>query len=418
VINYAQIFNGLQQRDSSHKTGQVPVSKDANSLAVDYWFIGPVICLLCLGVVMTGSASIGISDKEMNQPLYFFIRQIMYVGIGLFTAFCVLQIPMSLWQKTGPYFLVAVIALLVLVMVPGIGSHINGSTRWISFGVANLQPSEFAKLFFIIYLAGYMVRRKDELRTTLKGFLIPVLLLTVTSFLLFIEPDFGAIVVLATTVFGMLFLAGVRLLHFSIFVAVVVIALVVMAFTEPYRIERLVTFLNPWDHPFDSGFQLTQALIAFGRGEWFGVGLGASVQKLFYLPEAHTDFVFAVIAEELGLAGSFVVIGLFAVVIWKIFCVGAQAEKIENYFAAHLAYGIGLLVSLQVIINLGVNMGVLPTKGLTLPLMSYGGSSMLSVCIALAMIVRIKYEVGLYVNSELPVGKATIRRSGNRSRRR
>ncbi len=419
MINYAQIFSGVQQRDQSRSASRTSSPKDRQSLVIDYWFIGPVICLLCIGVVMTGSASIGISDKEMNQPLYYLIRQIIYVGVGLLLAFCALQVRLSIWKKSGPYLLVGAIMLLILVVIPGIGLQINGSARWINLGVVNLQPSEFAKLFFVIYLAGYLERRKEEIRETLKGFLIPVVLLTMTSLLLFIEPDFGAIVVLAATVFGMLFLAGVRLSHFSIFVAVVVAALVAMAFSAPYRIERLVTFLNPWDDPFDSGFQLTQALIAFGRGEWFGVGLGSSVQKLFYLPEAHTDFVFAVIAEELGLAGSFIVIGLFSIVIWKIFCVAAQAEKIGNSFAAHLAYGIGLWLGLQVIINIGVNMGVLPTKGLTLPLMSYGGSSMVAVCVALAIVVRINHEVsGLLCASptKFPT-KKNVRYAGQHSRR-
>lgn len=394
MIDYAQIFGGSQRRDSPRNATRTSSQKEnTQALLIDYWFIGPLVCLLCIGVVMTGSASIGISDKETNQPLYYLMRQISYIGVGLLLAFCVLQVRLSVWQRFGPYLLVGAIILLILVLIPGIGLQINGSARWINLGLVNLQPSEFAKLFFVIYLAGYLERRKEEIQKTLKGFLIPVVLLTMTSLLLFVEPDFGAIVVLAATVFGMLFLAGVRLLHFSIFVAVVVAALVIMSFSAPYRIERLVTFLNPWDDPFDSGFQLTQALIAFGRGEWFGVGLGSSVQKLFYLPEAHTDFVFAVIAEELGLAGSFIVIGLFSVVIWKIFCVASLAEKIENSFAAHLAYGIGLWLGLQVIINLGVNMGVLPTKGLTLPLMSYGGSSMVAVCVALAIVVRINHEV-------------------------
>ncbi|NOX42204.1 MAG: putative lipid II flippase FtsW [Gammaproteobacteria bacterium] len=418
MINYAKIFDGFWQRKQpgSRSTSQRSSSQNnkTQSLILDYWFVGSVVCLLCIGVVMTGSASIGISDKVMHQPLYFLTRQIAYVGVGLLLAFCVLQVRLSFWQKSGPFLLIGAITLLILVVVPGIGLQVNGSARWISLGFVNLQPSEFTKLFFIIYLSGYLVRRGEEIRETLKGFLIPIVLLTITSLLLFAEPDFGAVVVLSATVFGMLFLAGVRLLHFTVFVAVVIAALVGMAFSAPYRMQRLTTFLNPWDDPFNSGFQLTQALIAFGRGEWFGVGLGASVQKLFYLPEAHTDFVFAVIAEELGLAGSFIVIGLFSIVVWRILYVASQAEKIGNCFAAYLAYGIGLWLSLQVIINLGVNMGVLPTKGLTLPLMSYGGSSMVMVCISLAIVMRIFYEVH---NEGESSGKNAFR-SNKRNKRR
>ena len=388
MSSYVQIANSLSRR-----IGQRSKKAGAQPFAIDYWFFGAVISLLCIGVVMTGSASISIAEREMQQPLYYLFRQLIYIGIGVVAAYCVLHIPLVFWEKTGPYFLVGAIALLVAVLVPGIGLQVNGSTRWINLGVANLQPSEFVKLFFVVYLAGYLVRRKKEIRETLKGFVKPVALLTLTSLLLFAEPDFGAVVVLSATVFGMLFLAGVRLLHFSMFVFIVFSALVAMALSAPYRMERLTTFLNPWDDPFNSGFQLTQALIAFGRGEWLGVGLGGSVQKLFYLPEAHTDFVFAVIAEELGLLGSFVVIGLFSIVIWRTFTIASIAEQAGKRFAAYLAYGVGLWFSLQVIINLGVNMGVLPTKGLTLPLMSYGGSSMVSICLALALVMRVYHEI-------------------------
>lgn len=373
-------------------------NKKSLPLAIDYWFFGAVVCLLCIGMVMTGSASISVSDKETQQPLYYLMKQVVFVGIGVALASCVLYVRLSVWERAGPFLLVGAVALLAVVLVPGIGLEVKGSMRWISLGLVNLQPSELVKLFFIIYLAGYLVRRKEEISETLKGFLKPVALLTVTSLLLFAEPDFGAVVVLSVTVFGMLFLAGVRLSHFAVFVLVVLASLVMMAFSAPYRMERLTTFLNPWEDPFNSGFQLTQALIAFGRGEWFGVGLGGSVQKLFYLPEAHTDFVFAVIAEELGLFGSFVVITLFAIVIWRTFAVASMAEKSGSRFASYLAYGIGLWISIQTIINLGVNMGVLPTKGLTLPLMSYGGSSMITTCIAMALVMRIYYELSLSGN--------------------
>jgi cell division protein FtsW len=351
-----------------------------------------VAALLALGLLMVGSASISIADRQLGAPFHYLLRQGVYVAVGVLMAFVTVQVPLAVWQRIGPLLLLSSLALLLLVLVPGLGRNVNGATRWLSLGVFNLQVSELAKLALIVYAAGYLVRRGEEVRTTVKGFLKPLGLLVVFALLLLLQPDFGALVVLGATLLGMLFLAGVRLWLFGLLVAAAGGALALLAVTSPYRMERLTTFMNPWADPFNSGFQLTQALIAFGRGDWFGVGLGGSVQKLFYLPEAHTDFLFAVLAEELGLFGALGVIVLFGFVVWRGFVIGRAAAQVGAHFGAYLSYGIALLIGLQAVINLGVNMGVLPTKGLTLPLMSYGGSSMLVSCIAVGLLLRVDRE--------------------------
>ena len=309
--------------------------------------------------------------------------------------------------------LLTAFALLLLVLVPGVGVEVNGASRWISVGLFRMQVSEPAKLFFIIYLASYLARHGEEVRTQISGFLKPLGLLAIAALLLLLEPDFGATVVLAAIVMGMIFMAGVKLLQFGGMLGLGAVLMAGMAVSSPYRMKRLTTFVDPWADPFDSGFQLTQSLIAIGRGEWFGVGLGASIQKLFYLPEAHTDFVFAVLAEELGLLGVCTVIALYAVLVWRAFVIAAQAVKAENFFASYLAYGIGIWFGLQSFINIGVNMGLLPTKGLTLPLMSYGGSSMVVMCAAVALLFRIDHETRCTAAgmSASGVAAATLRRS-------
>ncbi len=351
-----------------------------------------VAVLLALGLLMVGSASISIADRQLGAPFHYLLRQGIYVMVGVLMAFITVQIPLAAWQRLGPLLLLASLALLLLVLIPGVGRNVNGATRWVSLGIFNLQVSELAKLALIVYTAGYLVRRGEEVRTTVQGFIKPLGLLLVFALLLLLQPDFGALVVLGATLMGMLFLAGVRLWLFGLLVSAAAGVLALLAITSPYRMERLTTFMNPWADPFNSGFQLTQALIAFGRGDWFGVGLGASVQKLFYLPEAHTDFLFAVLAEELGLFGALGVIVLFVFVVWRGFAIGRAAAQVGAHFGAYMAYGIALLIGLQAFINLGVNMGVLPTKGLTLPLMSYGGSSMLVTCIAVGLLLRVDRE--------------------------
>ena len=359
---------------------------------LDYPLLLAAVALASLGLVMVASASITLADRDLGQPFYYAMRQAIYIGIGVLLAFPVYRMRLALLEQGGPVLLVAALALLLAVLIPGVGREVNGSMRWINAGLFNLQVSEPAKLMILIYLAGYLARHGEELRQQLSGFLKPMVLLGLAALLLLLEPDFGATVVLMATAMGMIFLAGVRLWHFSGMLGLAGLSLAGLAVSSPYRMERLTTFLNPWADPFDSGFQLTQSLIAIGRGELSGVGLGASIQKLFYLPEAHTDFVFAVLAEELGLLGVFVVIALYAVVVWRAFAIALQAEKSGNVFAACLAYGIGIWISLQSFINMGVNMGLLPTKGLTLPLMSYGGSSMVVMCVAIALLLRIDGE--------------------------
>ena len=357
---------------------------------MDFWLLGIVLTLLTLGLVMVMSASVSIAEREMGDPFYYLWRQSAFVGLGLLMAYAVLQLRLVYWERLGPYVLVFGMTLLLVVLM--IGKEVNGSIRWLSVGPFNLQPSELIKLFVIVYLAGYLVRRGEEVRNTVKGFLKPMAVVGVVGFLLILEPDFGAVVVITATVLGMMFLGGVRLWQFGVLFAVLMAVMAAVAISSPYRVERLTSFLNPWADPFDSGFQLTQALIAFGRGEWLGVGLGGSVQKLFYLPEAHTDFLFSVLAEEMGLLGAVTVIVLFALLVWRAFLVGRSAMQSGSYFGAYLSYGIGLWLGLQAFINLGVNMGVLPTKGLTLPLMSYGGSSIVVTCIACALLLRVSHE--------------------------
>lgn len=357
------------------------------------------LTLLGLGLVMVASSSISIAERQLSEPLYYFWRQLSYSIVGLLAAAVVFKISLDFLQKTGPVLIVISMFLLMIVLIPGIGKEVNGSIRWINLGIISLQVSEFVKLATVIYLAGYLVRHNEEVRTNLSGFLRPLTLIFIISLLLILEPDFGAVAVIAMTAMGMLWLGGASFFQFVLLILTTAAALSLVAISSPYRMERLTTFLNPWADPFNSGFQLTQALIAFGRGEWFGVGLGSSVQKLFYLPEAHTDFVLAVLAEELGLFSVILVIALFCFIVIRALMIGRRAEKRERPFTAFLAYGLGIWLGLQAFINIGVNMGVLPTKGLTLPLMSYGGSSLIIMCAVIALLLRADYETRQYDRS-------------------
>ena len=357
---------------------------------LDPWLLGTVLILLALGLVMVASASISIAERQTGQPFYYLWRQGAFVAVGLLAGALVLRARLVYWERLGPVLLLFGLVLLGAVLV--LGREINGSTRWLGLGLFNLQPSELMKLFMVVYLAGYLVRHGEEVRNSVKGFLKPMLLVALIGGLLLAEPDFGATAVITATVLGMMFLGGVRLWQFGVLFALILGGAGALVLTAPYRMARLTSFIDPWADPFNSGFQLTQALIAFGRGEWFGVGLGGSVQKLFYLPEAHTDFLFSVLAEELGLAGVLLVIALFTLLVWRAFVIGRVAQQAGNRFAACLSYGLGLWLGMQAFINLGVNMGVLPTKGLTLPLMSYGGSSIVVTCIACALLLRVSHE--------------------------
>ena len=362
-------------------------------LTLDPWVIGPVAALLLVGLVMVASASIGVSDREMGAPFYYFQRQLMFVGLGLVAAMVALAIPTAVWEKYSMVLLGVAIALLVLVLVPGIGHEVNGSRRWLRLGFMNFQVSELARVLLLTYVASYAVRRADELRGDFKGFVKPVLVLGGAAVLLLAEPDFGAATVLLATGIAVLFLAGARITHLLVPIVLGVAAMATLAVTSPYRARRLTAFRNPWEDPFDSGFQLVQSLIAIGRGEWVGVGLGSSVQKLFYLPEAHTDFVFAVLAEEFGFVGVVLVLALFTLLVGRALAISRDAARAGLQFQSYIAAAIGIWLGLQAFVNIGVNMGLLPTKGLTLPLLSYGGSSMLVTLAWLGLLLRVNHEV-------------------------
>lgn len=359
----------------------------------DPWILGSALALVAIGLVMVGSASMVISDKTYGFPFYHLIHQAGYILVSALVGLITTRIPLSKVQSWGGPALLACMGLLILVLIPGIGSTVNGSTRWIRIPGFSLQVSELVKLFVFIYLSGYLVRHQRVVETRLGGFMRPMVVLVIISGLLLLEPDFGAVAVIMTTSLLMIFIAGVRLGHFACLFSIVAVAMGLLIFLEPYRLERLLAFLHPWANQFGSGYQLTQSLIALGRGGVLGVGLGNSIQKLFYLPEAHTDFLFAILAEELGLIGEVIVVALFVILVGRALILAQKALKRKKPFAAYLAYGLGLWLALQAFVNIGVNTGLLPTKGLTLPLMSYGGSSLLVSGLLVALLLRISYEV-------------------------
>ena len=366
--------------------------KNATFRSYDVWLMTVIFLLIGLGLVMVASSSIAIADRQFHDPLHYFWRQFFSVAIGLSFIAAALKVPLSVWEFLSVPLLVLGLLFLLLVLVPGVGREVNGSTRWIAVGSIAFQASEPVKFFVITYLAGYMVRHGEQVRNNFAGFIRPICVLTIVAGLLLLEPDYGACVVLFATALGMLFMAGVPLGRFFVWVLTAISVLASLAILSPYRLQRLMSFSDPWQDPFNTGFQLTQALIAFGRGDWFGLGLGSSVQKLFYLPEAHTDFIFSVFAEEFGLVGSVILILLFSFLVWRAFVIGHVAERLGKLFAAYLAYGIGLIIGIQAFINMGVNLGVLPTKGLTLPLISYGGNSMIISCLLLGILLRVEVE--------------------------
>lgn len=358
----------------------------------DKWLMLVVMCLLIIGLMMVASSSVMVSTKYFHQPFHFLVKQVAYLSVGIFLSIVLLRVDMSFWEKVSGPLLIACLLLLVIVLIPGIGRLVNGSRRWLSLGPIGVQVSELAKLTMILYISGYLVRQKDGMKQNILGFIKPMIVLGIVAMLLLLEPDFGATVVITGTVMAMLFLTGVKLRYYVGLLIVVGLSLVTLAVSSPYRMVRLTAFLNPWADQFNSGYQLTQSLIAFGRGGWFGTGLGDGVQKLFYLPEAHTDFVFAVLAEELGLVGVFLVLMLYSILVIRGLMIGLTAYKQERLFSAYTAYGLTFWLGLQAAINMGVNAGLLPTKGLTLPFLSYGGASMVVNCIVLALLLRIDYE--------------------------
>jgi len=353
------------------------------------------LLLVALGLVMVYSASIATAESSRYSgynPAYFLLRHAVFLALALAAATAVFLVPIRYWQKAAPWLFCASLALLVLVLVPGIGREVNGARRWINLAVASVQPSELMKIAVVLYAADYTVRKRAVLKQFKRGLLPLLAVMLVVAWLLLREPDFGAFVVVAVTAFGVLFLGGMSGRHFSALLAMLAAGFAGLVLSSPYRMQRIFGFMDPWSDAYGKGYQLSHALIAFGRGEWLGVGLGASVEKLHYLPEAHTDFLLAVIAEELGLAGVVAVIALFGWIVLRAFAIGRQAAMRERHFHALAAQGIAIWIGFQALINMGVNMGLLPTKGLTLPLMSFGGSGLIVNCVAIAMLIRIDWE--------------------------
>lgn len=363
--------------------------------AYDQPLLWTVILLLGFGLVMVYSASIAIAGAAKitgGNEFYYFIRHAIYLAVGGLAAIMVFQVPLRVWQKLAPYTFLIGIVLLVVVLIPGIGREVNGSQRWISLPFINLQPSELMKLAAILYAADYTVRKAAFLDSFTRGFLPMLLVMLLIGALLLQEPDFGAFAVVIAIAMSTLFLGGVNWKQFGGLIAMLVIGFLLLIWTSPYRMQRVIGFMDPWADPYGKGYQLSHALIAFGRGDWFGVGLGASVEKLFYLPEAHTDFLLAVIAEELGFVGVAILLVAFAWITLRAFAIGKAAGLQQRYFSALVAQGIGVWIGVQAIINIGVNMGLLPTKGLTLPLLSFGGSAIVANCAAVGLLLRIDWE--------------------------
>lgn len=358
----------------------------------DKWLLFAGISLLILGLMMVASSSVMISTKYYHQPFHFLIRQAAYLVLGLCVGMAVMRLDMRYWERLSVPLFVLCLIMLALVLIPGVGRVVNGSRRWLALGPILIQVSEILKFSMILYVAGYLVRQQSRTPNEVFDFVKPLCLLGLVSVLLLLEPDFGATVVVSSTVMVLLFLSGVRLRYYAALMVLFAAAVAILAVSSPYRMARLTAFLNPWADQFNSGYQLTQSLIAFGRGGWFGTGLGSSVQKLLYLPEAHTDFLFAVLAEELGLIGVLLVLTLYSILVLRGFLIGLCAYQQMRFFAAYVAYGLTFWLGLQAAINMGVNAGLLPTKGLTLPFLSYGGASLVINCVVLALLLRIDHE--------------------------
>ncbi|MDR2839180.1 MAG: putative lipid II flippase FtsW [Azonexus sp.] len=362
---------------------------------IDYALLWGILLLLFGGLVMVYSSSIATAEGSRftnNQPAYYLVRHGVFMCVGLIAAAVAFQIPLTLWQKYAPWLFLIGVALLAIVLIPGLGRDVNGARRWLPLGFANLQPSELMKLFAVLYTADYTVRKINVMHDLKQAFLPMFGAMALVGMLLLKEPDFGAFVVIITVAMGILFLGGLKARLFALLTVGLLIAFAILIVVSPYRRDRILGFMDPWADAYGDGYQLSHSLIAFGRGEWFGVGLGGSVEKLFYLPEAHTDFLLAVIAEELGFFGVLAVVLLFALVVQRAFAIGRRCVQLDRLYPALVAMGIGIWIGVQSFINMGVNMGVLPTKGLTLPLMSFGGSGILANCVALAILLRVDWE--------------------------
>ena len=385
-----------------------PSTLGANVPSIDFILLACVCALVSLGLVMICSASMDYASERYGDALFHTRRHLVYIVIASIASVIAFKTPLSIWEKSGPYLLIASFVILILILIPGFGRTANGATRWLALGPFTLQGSEVAKLGVIVYLGNYLVRQHDLVRGHLLGFFIPFLIMSAFVALLIFEPDFGAVVVLSSAALGMLFLGGARVWEFCLSsIGLAIFGFFVISSSD-YRMARLYAYLDPWADQFGEGYQLTQSLIAFGRGDWFGLGLGNSIQKLFYLPEAHTDFVFAIMAEELGFVGCLVALFIYVVFIGRILVIARKAESMGKAFGAYVAYGVALVFSAQLIINVSVNIGLLPTKGLTLPFLSYGGSSLLVSCVLAALIMRIYREL-MFEEADASVKKYGVR---------
>ncbi|KGM53839.1 cell division protein FtsW [Lysobacter daejeonensis GH1-9] len=366
---------------------------DAIQGRFDPWLLGIALALVCLGVVMVGSASVAIAEVEGSSPYYYLIRHSVFICGGLVLAAWIARTELKTIEQHSWWLLLACFVLLLLVFVPGIGKTVNGARRWLNLGIAGFQAVEAVKLCFIIWMASYLKRFSEEVSATWPAMLKPLGVAVALVVILLMQPDFGSSSLLLAITAGMLVLGGVNMPRMFAPVLIGLPMLAVIAIAEPYRMRRITSFTNPFDDPFGAGYQLANALMAVGRGEWLGVGLGASVQKLSYLPEAHTDFIMAVIAEEFGFLGVVLVVGLFTAFVGRAFWVGYKCVEMRRHFAGYCAFGIGLWIGLQALVSIGVNLGLLPTKGLTLPLISYGGSSVMMTCVAVGLLLRVSYEL-------------------------
>jgi cell division protein FtsW len=382
----ARQVRGNQARSALRRRGRP-------AAGVDYPLLFCALGLVAFGFVMVASASMSIAVKCCDDPFFYVTRHGLALGLALTLAVLAYSVRVEWWERGGVWLFLLGVLSLVLVLVPGVGREVNGATRWIPLGPLNVQPSELVKLFAIVYVSGYLVRHADDVVNRISGFIRPMILIGIAGALILQQPDFGTTAVMLATVMGLLFLGGVSLMPFVVLFLVVAAGLLVLVVVSPYRLQRVTSFIDPFQDPFNTGYQLSQALIAFGRGEWLGVGLGNGIQKQFFLPEAHTDFIASVVGEELGLVGMLVLIAAFAFLTWRAFSIGARAEAVGERFSAYVAQGIGLGLGLQAFVNIGVNVGMLPTKGLTLPFMSYGSNSLIAACIAIAILLRIDATV-------------------------
>jgi cell division protein FtsW len=383
---------GITARNPNQKSQAYQLGVRPVPVRLDNWVLMPTLLLLSIGIVMVGSSSIAVAEGQGASPYHYLLRHFVFIGAGVLLALSFRIIPLAFLERISRPMLALSVLLLTLVLMPGIGHTVNGATRWVRLGIVNFQVVEAVKLMVIIYLAGYLARKAHLVQSNFFDTLKPLVVAGLLSAILLLQPDMGSAAVITAIVAGMIWLAGAAWRHIFV-LGLLTLPAFGFAAMEPYRLKRIVSFMNPWADPFGDGFQLVQALIAVGRGELFGVGIGASIQKLFYLPEAHTDFIFAVLAEEYGLLGVIVVLVLFLLLVTRIMVIGVMAHRNDRPFAGFVAYGIGLWIGLQAVVSMGVNLGALPTKGLTLPLISSGGSSMLMTLVALGVVFRIKYEL-------------------------